>query len=112
MQKTYTGFDIQRCSDDQLLGLQNWIDAACRKLQEDAWFLVVEPITKQNGYYYEYYCAVPDKRVITWFEVFNADLLFQECACAREWNHKRTFHFLINATRVNCVGLELEAQFW
>ncbi|KAG2739285.1 hypothetical protein P692DRAFT_20851542 [Suillus brevipes Sb2] len=95
--KTYTGFDIQRCSDDQLLGLQNWIDAARRKLQEDAWFLVVEPITKQNGYYYEYYCAVPDKRVITWFEVFNADLLFQECACAREWNHKR---------------LELEAQFW
>ncbi|KAG1897558.1 uncharacterized protein F5891DRAFT_1191756 [Suillus fuscotomentosus] len=75
----------------------NWIGAARRRLQEDMWYMVVEPVRKEDGDYYEYYCVVPDARIIAWFEDFDANLLFQECAFAREWNHKR---------------LELEAQFW
>ncbi|KAG2045941.1 hypothetical protein BDR06DRAFT_977846 [Suillus hirtellus] len=83
--KTYTGFDIQRCLDDQLLGLKNWMDAARRKLQEDAWFLVIEPITRQNEYYYEYYCAVLDKRVITW------SAHVQESGTTNDWSLKHNF---------------------
>ncbi|KAG1725139.1 hypothetical protein EDD22DRAFT_853724 [Suillus occidentalis] len=70
----------------------NWIGAARRRLQEDAWYMVVEPVITEDGDFYEYYCVVPDARIITWFEEFNADLLFQECAFAREWNHKRKKH--------------------
>ncbi|KAG2053745.1 hypothetical protein BDR06DRAFT_972042 [Suillus hirtellus] len=77
--KTYTGTDIKRI------------------LQEDAWFLVVEPIAKQDGDHYEYYCVDTSQHIIAWFYAFDASLLFQECAFARKWNHKR---------------LELEAQFW
>ncbi|KAG1844367.1 hypothetical protein F4604DRAFT_1979241 [Suillus subluteus] len=84
-------------SSNRLKNLQNWIGAARRRLQEDAWYMVVEPVATEDGDYYEYYCVVPDAHIITWFEEFNADLLFQECAFAREWNHK---------------WLELEAQFW
>jgi hypothetical protein len=95
--KTYTGSDIKKYTSNRLKDLQNWIGAARRRLQEDAWYMVVEPVTTEDGDYYEYYCVVPDAHIITWFEEFNADLLFQECTFAREWNHKR---------------LELEAQFW
>ncbi|KIK32220.1 hypothetical protein CY34DRAFT_19199 [Suillus luteus UH-Slu-Lm8-n1] len=95
--KTYTGSNIKKYTSNQLDNLQNWIGAARRRLQEDAWYMVVEPVATEDGDYYEYYCVVPDAHIITWFEDFNADLLFQECAFAREWNHKR---------------LELEAQFW
>lgn len=63
------------------------------------WYMVVEPVRKEDGDYYEYYCVVPDARIIAWFEDFDANLLFQECASAREWNHKHRFHFLINAFR-------------
>ncbi|KAG2102823.1 uncharacterized protein F5147DRAFT_776178 [Suillus discolor] len=95
--KTYTGTDIKRYPHDRLRSLDNWIDAACRRLQEDTWLLVVEPVSKQDGDYYEYYCADTKQHVIAWFNAFDASLLFQECTFAREWNHKR---------------LELEAQFW
>jgi hypothetical protein len=63
--------------------------------------MVVEPVTTEDGDYYEYYCVVPDAHIITWFEEFNADLLFQECTFAREWNHKRRFYSLMNAFRVS-----------
>ncbi|KAG1771578.1 hypothetical protein EV702DRAFT_1201893 [Suillus placidus] len=95
--KTYTGTDIKRYSHDRLHNLNNWIDAARRRLQEDTWFLVVEPLAKLDGDYYEYYCANTEQHIVAWFDAFDASLLFQECAFAREWNHKR---------------LELEAQFW
>jgi hypothetical protein len=95
-QKTYTGSDIKKYTSDRLNNLQDWIGAARRRLQEDAWYMVVEPVATEDGDYYEYYCAVPDARIITWFEDFNADLLFQECAFAREWNHKRRFYYPIN----------------
>ncbi|KAG2106901.1 hypothetical protein BD769DRAFT_1393073 [Suillus cothurnatus] len=68
--KTYTRTDIKR------------------RLQEDAWFLVVEPIAKQDGDHYEYYCVDTSQHVVAWFDAFDASLLFQECAFAREWNHK------------------------
>jgi hypothetical protein len=80
-----------------LKDLQNWIGAARRQLQEDAWYMVVEPVTTEDGDYYEYYCIVPDAHIITWFEEFNANLLFQECTFAIEWNHKRGFYSLMNA---------------
>ncbi|KAG1827840.1 hypothetical protein DFJ58DRAFT_849329 [Suillus subalutaceus] len=89
--KTYTGTDIKRCSRDRLHNLNNWIHAARRRLQEDTWFLVVEPVAKQDGDHYEYYCADTKQHVVAWFDVFDASLLFQECGLAR---------------------LELEAQFW
>ncbi|KAG2738047.1 hypothetical protein P692DRAFT_20851728 [Suillus brevipes Sb2] len=95
--KTYTGTDIKRYSHDRLHNLNNWIDVARRRLQEDTWFLVVEPLAKHDGDYYEYYCANTEQHIVAWFDAFDASLLFQECASAREWNHKR---------------LELEAQFW
>ncbi|KAG1744733.1 WD40-repeat-containing domain protein [Suillus lakei] len=53
--KTYTGTDIKRYSHDRLHSLNNWTDAAHRRLQEDMWFLVIEPLAKQDGDYYEYY---------------------------------------------------------
>ncbi|KAG1776562.1 hypothetical protein EV702DRAFT_1046155 [Suillus placidus] len=96
-QKTYTGTDIQRYSHDRLHNLNNWIDVARKRLQEDTWFLVIEPLAKQDSNYYEYYCANTEQHVVAWFDAFDASLLFQECAFAREWNHK-------------C--LELKAQFW
>ncbi|KAG2742718.1 hypothetical protein P692DRAFT_20747841 [Suillus brevipes Sb2] len=95
--KTYTGSDVKKYTPDRLNNLQNWIGAARRRLQEDTWYMVVEPVITEDGDFYEYYCVVPHARIIAWFEEFSADLLFQECAFAREWNHKR---------------LELEAQFW
>ncbi|KAG1837965.1 hypothetical protein DFJ58DRAFT_846249 [Suillus subalutaceus] len=55
------------------------------------WFLVIEPVAKQDGDHYEYYCADTKQHVIAWFDVFDASLLFQECGLTR---------------------LELEAQFW
>ncbi|KAG1868934.1 hypothetical protein DFJ58DRAFT_837773 [Suillus subalutaceus] len=66
-------------------------DIAHRRLQEDTWFLVIEPVAKQDRDHYEYYCADTKQHVIAWFDVFDASLLFQECGLAR---------------------LELEAQFW
>ncbi|KAG1784510.1 uncharacterized protein HD556DRAFT_1445409 [Suillus plorans] len=86
--KTYTGSDVKKYTPNQLNNLQNWIRAARRRLQEETWYMVVKPVTREDRDYYEYYCVVPDARIIAWFEDFNADLLFQECAFAREWNHK------------------------
>ncbi|KAG1807734.1 hypothetical protein EV424DRAFT_1350562 [Suillus variegatus] len=80
--KTYTGTDIKRYSRDRLHNLNNWIHAARRRLQEDAWFLVVEPIAKQDGDHYEYYCVDTRQHVIAWFDAFDASLLFQECVFA------------------------------
>lgn len=96
-QKTYTGTDIKRYSHDRLHNLNNWIDVARRRLQEDTWFLVVEPLAKHDGDYYEYYCANTEQHIVAWFDAFDASLLFQECASAREWNHKRRFQCPINA---------------
>ncbi|KAG2359276.1 hypothetical protein BDR07DRAFT_1378777 [Suillus spraguei] len=106
--KTYTAANIKEYSHLRLRDLNNWIDAARRTLQEDTWFLVVEPIARQDGDRYEYYCADIKQHVIAWFHAFDAHLLFQECAFAREWNHKRKFQSPANSLR----GLELEAQFW
>jgi hypothetical protein len=114
-QKTYTGTDIKRYSHDRLHNLNNWICAARRRLQEDTWFLVVEPVAKQDGDHYEYYCADTKQRVVVWFDAFDASLLFQECAFAREWNHKRKLQYPTNtryAVQLKNIGLELEAQFW
>ncbi|KAG2359290.1 hypothetical protein BDR07DRAFT_1378791 [Suillus spraguei] len=35
--------------------------------------------------------TVTKQHVIAWFHAFDASLLFQECAFAREWNHEREF---------------------
>jgi hypothetical protein len=98
-QKTYTAANIKEYSHLRLRDLNNWIDAARRTLQEDTWFLVVEPIARQDGDRYEYYCADIKQHVIAWFHAFDAHLLFQECAFAREWNHKRKFQSPANSLR-------------
>lgn len=99
-QKTYTGSDVKKYTPNQLNNLQNWIRAARRRLQEETWYMVVKPVTREYRDYYEYYCVVPDARIIAWFEDFNADLLFQECAFAREWNHKSKFYSPMNVFRL------------
>ncbi|KAG1799237.1 uncharacterized protein HD556DRAFT_1305483 [Suillus plorans] len=96
--KTYTGSDVKKYTPNQLNNLQNWIRAARRRLQEETWYMVVKPVTREDRDYYEYYCVVPDARIIAWFEDFNADLLFQECAFAREWNHKSKFYSPMNGS--------------
>ncbi|KAG2108249.1 uncharacterized protein F5147DRAFT_652968 [Suillus discolor] len=96
--KTYTGSDAKKYTPNQLNNLQNWIRAAHRRLQEETWYMVIKPVTREDRDYYEYYCVVLDAHTIAWFEDFNADLLFQECTFAREWNHKSKFYSPMNGS--------------
>jgi hypothetical protein len=43
---------------------------------------------------YPYYYVVPENRIITWIEMVDGYLLFQECAAVWHWNHKSTCLFL------------------
>ncbi|KAG1762852.1 hypothetical protein EDD22DRAFT_846818 [Suillus occidentalis] len=95
--KTYAEMNMRTCSDKQLMRLEAWIDASRKKLNNEEWLLVVEPMLVRGNEIFPYYYVVPEKRIITWLEPVDGYLLFQECKTAWHWNHKR---------------LELEAQYW
>ncbi|KAG1880676.1 hypothetical protein C8R48DRAFT_668090 [Suillus tomentosus] len=94
---TFAEMNMRSCSDEELQRLGRWIQASRLKIDDEQWLMVVEPILMRGEEVYTYYCVVPKNRIITWLQTVNAYLLFQECATASHWNHKR---------------LELEAQFW
>ncbi|KAG1849414.1 hypothetical protein F4604DRAFT_1934968 [Suillus subluteus] len=93
----FTEMNMRSCSDEELQRLERWIHASRLKINDNQWLLVVEPILVRGEEVYTYYCVVPKNRTITWLQTVDTYLLFQECATASHWNHKR---------------LELEAQFW
>ncbi|KAG1892960.1 uncharacterized protein F5891DRAFT_986284 [Suillus fuscotomentosus] len=95
--KTYAEMNMRTYSDDQLMRLEAWIDASRKKLNNEEWFLVVEPMLVRGNEIFPYYYVVPEKRIITWLEPVGGYLHFQECKTAWHWTHKR---------------LELEAQYW
>ncbi|KAG1837999.1 hypothetical protein F4604DRAFT_1941882 [Suillus subluteus] len=85
----FTEMNMRSCSDEELQRLERWIHASRLKINDDQWLLVVELILVRGEEVYTYYCVVPKNRTITWLQTVDAYLLFQECATASHWNHKK-----------------------
>ncbi|KAG2058245.1 hypothetical protein BDR06DRAFT_968726 [Suillus hirtellus] len=96
-QRTYTEMNLGTCLEAQLQKLESWIDASRSKIDGKQWLLVIDPMLVRGEEIYPYYYVVLESQIITWVELMDGYILFQECTAGSNsklntGNTLNTFH--------------------